>query len=506
MKSGKITRNAGAIRASGILLPIFSLPSRYGIGTIGSEAYRFIDFLKASGQTYWQILPIGPTSYGDSPYQSFSAFAANPYFIDLDILEEKQLLSRKEIENFFFGDDPLIVDYGLLYQNRLHLLELATDRFTYDDEGFNHFQKLNADWLDDYALFMALKEENATVPFMNWEEPLRMRDEKVIRHAKIHLEKRIRFWKVLQYLFFDQWSSLKNYAHKKGIKIIGDIPIYVAEDSVDLWTHSELFQLDKNLKPIAISGCPPDGFTSNGQLWGNPLYDWEYHKKTGFRWWLRRLQYAESVYDVVRIDHFRGFAGYYSIPSENSTAKDGTWYRAPGRELLTAIKEQLPGGPIIAEDLGYLTEDVKSLLRESGFPGMKVLQFAFDSREQSDYLPHNYDKNCVVYTGTHDNTTTYDWQFSAPAADVAFARKYLNITSKKTFTESFIRAAIASVANTVIVPLQDYLGYGTEARINTPGTIGKNWQWRMKTDVLTTRLSDYIYDLTALYGRLGIQG
>jgi 4-alpha-glucanotransferase len=501
MDFGKLNTKNNSTRTAGILLPIFSLPSRYGIGSIGSDAYRFIDFLKSAGQTYWQILPVGPTGYGDSPYQSFSAFAANPYFIDLDMLVEEKLLTATELREYTFTGDATTVDYGMLYKTRLRLLECAAARFDSDTTDFRYFQEKNADWLDDYALFMALKEENGMRAFSTWETAVRTREQAAMQKAAARLSDRIKFRKIIQYIFFTQWKRLKSYAHKNGIKVIGDIPIYVARDSSDLWGHRELFQVDGNLEPAAVAGCPPDAFTSDGQLWGNPLYDWEYHRRTGFEWWLRRMSYAEEVYDVVRIDHFRGFAGYYSIPAENKTARGGTWIKAPGEELIAAIKKELPGAAVIAEDLGYLTDDVRELVQKSGFPGMKVLQFAFDSREQSDYLPHNYGRNCVVYTGTHDNTTTYDWQFSAPACDVELAKKYLNTASEADFARSFVCAALASVADTAVIPFQDYLSYGREARINTPGTIGKNWQWRVKDEVFTKTLAGAIFDLTVLYGR-----
>ncbi|WP_457942781.1 4-alpha-glucanotransferase [Caproiciproducens sp. LBM24188] len=489
-------------RASGILLPVSSLPSPYGIGSLGKEAFQFIDFLKDTGQKYWQILPIGPTGCGDSPYQSFSAFAANPYFIDPELLVEQGLLKEEELREFQFGDDPEQVDYKALFDNRFRMLRMAADRFPEEEPGFHAFQRSNAGWLEDYALFMALKEENDMVSFQEWPDELRLRKPAALRAARVRLEKEIRFWKVTQYLFFSQWSALKTYAHKQEIYIIGDLPIYVSPDSSDLWAHSELFQVDKNRRPTDVAGCPPDSFTADGQLWGNPLYAWEKHASTGFRWWIRRLSSAAKVYDVVRIDHFRGFAGYYSVPAGSKNAVHGTWRKGPGIDFVHALKEKLPHLSVIAEDLGFLTDDVRELLAESGFPGMKVLQFAFDSREESDYLPHNYIRNCVVYTGTHDNTTTEDWQQTAPKEDVAFARKYLGIGPEDDFTGAMIRAAQASVANTCIIPLQDYLHLGAEARMNTPGTVGGNWRWRVRKEDLTPWLAAEIRDLTELYGRV----
>ena len=491
-----------SVRAGGILLPVSSLPSPYGIGNLGKDAFRFVDFLEQAGQRYWQILPIGPTGYGDSPYQSFSAFAANPYFIDPDQLVEQGLLTREEIARFPFGDDPRRVDYGLLFENRFSLLRLATDRIPEEDACFAVFRRENACWLDDYALFMALKKEYGMVSFQEWPDALRLCEPAAMEDARRRLAAEVRFWEAVQYLFFTQWAALRGYAAKKGVAIIGDLPIYVSPDSSDLWAHSELFQLDADRRPTEVAGCPPDAFTGDGQLWGNPLYDWEKHAATGYRWWIERLQSAASVYDVVRIDHFRGFAGYYAVPASHKTAKHGRWREGPGSDFINTLKRELPGLSVIAEDLGYLTDDVRALLAESGFPGMKVLQFAFDSREQSDYLPHNYRRGCVVYTGTHDNTTTEDWQFSAPPDDAAFARRYLGITARGDFAGAMIRAAQGSVANTCIIPLQDYLRLGAEARINTPGTAYGNWRWRVLPQELSPRLAREIRRTAQTYGRL----
>lgn len=490
-----------SVRAGGVLLPVSSLPSPYGIGNLGKDAFRFVDFLEQAGQRYWQILPIGPTGYGDSPYQSFSAFAANPYFIDPDQLVEQGLLSGEEIARFPFGDDPRQIDYGLLFENRFALLRLATDRIPDGDGAFAAFQRENAEWLDDYALFMALKKEYGMVSFQEWPDELRLRGPAAMDAARKRLAAEVRFWKAVQYLFFAQWAALREYANRKGVAIIGDLPIYVSPDSADLWAHSELFQLDSDRRPKEVAGCPPDAFTKDGQLWGNPLYDWEKHAATGYRWWIRRLQSAANVYDVVRIDHFRGFAGYYAVPASHTNAKYGRWRKGPGADFIDTVKKELPSLSIIAEDLGYLTDDVRTLLAESGFPGMKVLQFAFDSREQSDYLPHNYKRDCVVYTGTHDNTTTQDWQFSAPRKDAAFARRYLGITGRGDFAGAMIRAAQGSVANTCVIPLQDYLRLGAEARINTPGTAYGNWRWRVTREELSPRLARRMWRIAQTYGR-----
>ncbi|MEG1407135.1 MAG: 4-alpha-glucanotransferase [Ruthenibacterium sp.] len=490
------------MRSCGVLMPISSLPSPYGIGSLGKEAYRFVDFLQKSGQHFWQILPIGPTGYGDSPYQSFSAFAANPYFIDLDALVGRGLLSHDEINAVRFGENPLAVDYGALYENRFALLHTAVSRFVPAEDGFANFRAKSADWLADYALFMALKAENGMVALSLWPEDLRKREPQALAAARARLAEQILFWEVVQYLFDEQWVLLKNYANAHHVEFIGDIPIYVSPDSSDLWAHPELFQVNDDGSLMEVAGCPPDAFSADGQLWGNPLYAWQKHLDTGCDWWVRRLKHAGSVYDVVRIDHFRGFESYYAIPAADTTAVGGVWRKGPGIAFINVIKEKLPQARIIAEDLGFLTEDVRILLAESGFPGMKVLQFAFDSREESDYLPHHYTQNSVVYTGTHDNTTTPDWAISAAEGDISFARRYLDADENDDLTMKFIRAALSSVSDTAIVPLQDWLHLGHEARMNLPSTLGGNWQWRVDGAALTEELAARIFELTKLFGRL----
>ncbi len=488
-------------RGAGILMPISSLPSPYGIGSLGKQAYEFADFLCASKQKYWQILPIGPTGYGDSPYQSFSAFANNPYFIDLDTLCKEKLLTKAEINKADFGDDNLSIDYFKLYKNRKPLLEKAVSRFNLKTKSYLNFVKKNKEWLVDYALFMAIKQENDMVSFTQWDEALRTREPKAIKAAQKHLEKEIVFWQVVQYFFFTQWQNLKSYANKKGIEIIGDIPIYVSPDSSDLWANPELFQVDKKGRLTEVAGCPPDAFSADGQFWGNPLYDWDYHSATDYAWWIKRMQYAFSVYDVVRIDHFRGFEGYYAIAANAKNAKKGRWRMGPGAAFINAIKTKMPNAQIIAEDLGFLTPGVHELLRLSGYPGMKVLQFAFDSREESDYLPHNYEKNSVVYTGTHDNTTTCDWQISAPKADVDFCKKYLNIKKGDDFTRACVRSAMGSVSDVCVIPMADWLALGKKARINTPSTLGENWLWRIEVNRADNKLAKEIAEITMMYGR-----
>ncbi|MBR3593279.1 MAG: 4-alpha-glucanotransferase [Clostridia bacterium] len=490
------------MRKNGILMPIFSLPSRYGIGTVGKEAYRFVDFLEAAGQSCWQILPIGPTSFGDSPYQSFSTYAGNPYFIDLEELISAGLITAAEADAADFGSDPFSIDYGLLYQNRLPLLETAFSRFSESDE-YREFCRRNAYWLDDYALFMALKDREGGRSWTEWPQPLKTRDDAALAAAREELSYRINFYKFLQFTFSVQWHSLKSYANKKGIEIIGDIPIYVALDSADVWANTDCFQLDSSLTPKAVAGCPPDAFSEDGQLWGNPLYDWAKMKKNGYEWWCRRMAYALSVYDTVRIDHFRGLESYYSIPYGDATAKNGVWKKGPGMSLFTALKLKLGSRlPLIAEDLGYLTDAVLKLLDRSGFPGMKVLQFAFDSREESDYLPHNYPRNCVVYTGTHDNDTIRGWTHSANKSDVKTAYRYLGIPEGESLVWPLMRAAMSSVADTCILMMPDLVDLGSEGRINTPATSEGNWLWRIDGGCINDWLAKIIYDHTALYGRL----
>ncbi len=489
------------MRASGILMPISSLPSPYGVGTLGKAAYNFVDFLAQAKQQYWQILPLGATGYGDSPYQSFSAFAQSTYYIDLDILAKEKLLLNKEIKSFNFGNNENAIDYFKLFTHRKALLNFAVKRFDKEQKSYKQFLKQNAFWLDDYALFMALKEQNGHCSFNEWDDAFRKRDKKALENAKQQLKEHIIFWQVAQYFFFKQWGDLKAYANKNGVKLIGDIPIYVSPDSSDLWANTQLFQVNAHKRMTQVAGCPPDAFSSDGQLWGNPLYDWDYHAQTNYKWWIKRMKHGFKLYDVIRIDHFRGFAGYYSIDADAKTAKKGRWKIGPSFGFIDTLKAAIPNMQIIAEDLGFLTKDVHALLKHSGFPGTKVLQFAFDSRDESDYLPHNYPQNCVVYTGTHDNTTMHDWQLSAPKADVAFCKKYLDIKKGDNFARKCIRACMGSVADTCIIPMADWLSLGKEARINTPSTVGGNWQWRVQEQALSKELAKEIAELTNIYGR-----
>lgn len=492
------------MRRNGMLLPIASLPSPYGIGGFSKEAYEFIDLLEETGQKLWQILPLGPTSYGDSPYQSFSTFAGNPYFIDLDTLAEKGWLTKEACEASDYGDNESYIDYGRIYNSRFVLLKQAfLNSDILSDEKFTEFCKANQHWLPDYALYMALKNQNDGKSWIEWEEEIRLRKPEAVEYYKKELEEECNFYEFLQYEFHEQWTKVKEYAHEKGIQIVGDVPIYVAFDSADTWANPELFQLDEKNLPLGVAGCPPDAFSATGQLWGNPLYNWAYHKKTGYDWWLKRIAYCFDLYDIVRIDHFRGFDEYYSIPYGDETAVNGHWEKGPGMDLFNTVKEKLGELDIIAEDLGFLTESVFQLLKDSGYPGMKVLQFAFDPSEDSDYLTYKYQRNCVVYTGTHDNDTTAGWFEKLSDGDREIALRYMNsfYTPKEEQHWDLIALAMRSTADTCIIPVQDFLGLGSEARINMPSTLGDNWKWRMTKGAFSEELKEKIRRMTKLYGR-----
>lgn len=491
------------MRTSGVLMPISSIPSPYGIGTMGKQARKFVDFLVKGGQKYWQILPICPTSYGDSPYQSFSSFAGNPYFIDLEYLCKDKLLTKKECESFQWGSNPKYVDYGIMYESRYALLRKVYARFTKKEpQDFEKFCENEKQWLDDYALFMALKDANGGQAWSNWDKSLRLREKKAMEEATEKYSEEIRFYKMLQYLFYQQWNALKAYANEAGIEIIGDVPIYVAGDSADVWANPEQFYLDENLEPIEVAGCPPDAFSDDGQLWGNPLFRWDVMKKDGYIWWTRRIKAMSELYDIIRIDHFRGFDSFYAIPAKDDTAKNGQWKQGPGMDLFCELEKKLGKLPIIVEDLGFLTPSVHKLLKDSGFPGMKVIQFAFDSREESDYLPHTYTNHCVVYTGTHDNDTVMGWMKTAPKASVKYAKEYLNLTKEEGYNWGMMRAAWSSVADMAIVPMQDILGLGSEARINTPSTLGNNWKWRATPEQIDAKVAKKLYHYMQMYGRV----
>ncbi len=491
------------MRSSGVLMHISSLPSPYGIGTMGKEARKFVHFLMKSGQSYWQVLPICPTSYGDSPYQSFSSFAGNPYFIDLDTLCREGLLKKQECESYEWGEDITQIDYGMLYENRYPLLHKAYERFCKKvPRDYQDFCQEQEDWLEDYALFMALKDSHGGVSWIEWEPELRKRQEETLQQARQELAEEIDFWKMLQYLFYRQWKQLKKYANSKGIRIIGDVPIYVAMDSADVWANPKQFYLNEELIPIDVAGCPPDAFSEDGQLWGNPLFRWDVMKEDGYNWWTKRLEKMSKLFDVVRIDHFRGFDSYYAIPYGEETARNGEWREGPGIELFRQIEKKLGRLDIIAEDLGYLTDSVRKMLDDSGYPGMKLIQFAFDTREDGDYLPHNYPKNSVVYAGTHDNDTILGWMKTAPRASVSFAKEYLRLNRMEGYHWGMMRAIWSSVSDLAVVTMQDLLGLGSVSRMNTPSTLGNNWMWRMKPDAIDTKLVRKFRRQTELYGRL----
>lgn len=492
------------MRGAGILLPVTALPSRYGIGCFSPEAFEFVDFLEAAGQKYWQILPLTPTGYGDSPYQSFSSYAGNPYLISPEILIKKGLLNREECDFFDFGRSSYI-DYGRLFASRERLLVKAFRRFK-KDKSYEQFLEDNSYWIDDYALFMSIKKHLNYAPLKAWNEDIKQRNKKHLSKLRKELGDEIEFHKFLQYEFYSQWDALRKYATEKGIKIIGDIPIYVSADSCDLWINPKLFDVDKSLKPRMVAGCPPDGFSAKGQLWGNPLYNWEEHRKNDFEWWKRRIAHSLSIYDIIRIDHFRGLDEYYSIKSDKTDATEGKWLKAPGNELLKNFRNEIRNGKMIAEDLGFLTDSVRKLLSENNIPGMKIIQFAFDTRDSSGkniYLPHNYPEDCVVYTGTHDNHTLVGWLEKISRDEEKALRNYLcdYYTPKKLLFRSLISLALMSNAVLAVIPLQDYMGLDDSARINIPSTTGANWKWRLKKEELSEKLSDEILKLTKTYGR-----
>ena len=513
------------MRESGILMPVSSLPGPYGIGCFGKEAFKFVDFLADAGQKIWQLLPLSPTGYGDSPYQSCSAFAGNPYFIDLDALKEEGLLTAAQLKAEPWGDDPKQVDYGTLYTSRYKVLRTAYAAWRkackglhgcsdYFPDDYYTFTLSNEAWLEDYALYMALKVANGMKNWVEWERPYRLRDKAALAAFAAENEEEIGFWKFVQYKFSTQWQAVKQYANDKGVQILGDIPIYVSADSVDAWVGGKLFELDAEGRFARVAGCPPDYFSADGQLWGNPLYNWTYHKQTGYAWWVQRVRHALGIYDLLRIDHFRGFDTYWAIPADSATAKTGKWENGPGMELFDALEQALGQLPIIAEDLGELFPSVRKLLADSTFPGMKVLQFAFSGGD-NEYLPHNHVKNSVVYPGTHDNTTiTAWWESAATPKEKATAAAYLHLTGAHPTAKevaavktaaartALLRAALGSVADRAIVPMYDWLGLGEEAHLNTPGKLGGNWAWRAAAGFESKTLAKTIADECSVYCRV----
>lgn len=491
------------MRQSGILLHMSSLPSPYGIGTLGKAAYRFVDFLKQAGQSCWQMLPINPTGYGDSPYQALSSFAGNHYLIDLDMLIEEGLLRTEEVLAKEWGEDPARVDFSLLYQERLPILYTAFQRFR--PENSPEYEKFIQDekwWLEDFALFMALKEEHHQAPWTEWEEGVRLQESEALKSCKERLKEQMEFHYFLQFTFYHQWARFHRYAKEQGISLIGDVPIYVPMDSSDVWANPDNFQLDGDRKPVMIAGCPPDAFSALGQRWGNPIYDWEHMKKDDYGWWILRLHAAAHFFDMVRIDHFRGIESYWAIPAEEENAVNGEWRKGPGMDLIHAIRKNLPDTRFIAEDLGFLTPEVIQMQKQSGFPGMKVLQFAFDSREAGNYLPFTYTRNTVCYTGTHDNETLLQWQDMISEENLQYAMEYLRLKDESGLPDAMLCCGMASVSDLFVAQMQDYLGLGAEARMNKPSTLNsQNWTWRALEEQITPELAERIGRLTKLYGR-----
>lgn len=486
-------------RASGILMPVFSLPGKFGIGTLGKEAKNFVDFLKRAEQKYWQVLPLGPSGCGNSPYSSYSTFAGNPYLIDFDILIKEKFLSEDDVKSIDWGTGD--VDYNKINANKLNVLRKAYRKFLGMEKGrLDEFVSKNH-WVYDYALYMALKERFNMKPWTEWDTDIKMRKSETLEYYRNLLKYEIDFHIFVQYLFFWQWTDLKEYANVRGVKIIGDLPIYVAMDSVDVWASPESFLLDENNFRTEVAGVPPDYFSKTGQLWGNPIYDWEAMKDDGYGWWIRRLDGANRMFDVIRIDHFRGLASYWAVPSGEKTAINGEWKKGPGIEFINRLKGWFGKINIIAEDLGILTDDVRQLLKGSGFPGMKVLEFAFDESRTSDYLPYKYDKHCVCYGGTHDNATLREWKEWGNSEEIKYAMEYFNISEADDFTFEIIRGGMASVADVFITQMQDYLDLGRECRINIPGKAEGNWKWRMKDGAADSKLADKIASITRLYGR-----
>lgn len=496
-------------RMSGVLLHPTSFPSPYGIGDLGEEAYEFIDFLEASGQHLWQILPLTHTGFGDSPYQSFSAFAGQPLLITPSHLLELGLLYDFELRDCPVTD-PEHIDYGVIIPWKQLIFRLAYDRFCNNREyhspiynEFSEFCEENSFWLDDYALFMACKDMNGGKSWLEWEEEYRIPTDETKEELKKQLASDIGYYQFLQFLFFTEWHSLKKYANEHGVQIIGDIPIFVSMDSADVWANQHLFQLDSKGYPLAVAGVPPDYFSATGQLWGNPLYNWETHEKEGFAWWISRVRSQLTNIDILRIDHFRGFEAYWSVPYGEETAINGEWIKAPGAKLFKAIENALGDNlPIIAEDLGIITDEVTALRESFHFPGMKVLQFAFDSTGESDYLPHQFtSRQCVCYTGTHDNDTTLGWYRNVAPECKKKLQLYTNMEPGQDISRGMIRLCLGSIAVYAICPLQDILSLGSEARMNTPGVAAGNWGWRYKKGALTSSLANDLKELSILYGR-----
>ena len=490
-------------RSSGVLMHITSLPGKFGIGTFGKSAYEFVDFLEETKQTYWQILPLTTTSYGDSPYQSFSAVAGNLNLIDFSLLKEDGLLEESDYANVNFGENPEKVDYALLFEARRPILEKAVANTSKNSEVLAEIEKFeaeNSSWLADYAEYMAIKESFGYKSFIHWDEDIKKGEEAAREKYRTELQDSIRYYTVTQYFFFKQWLALKEYANEKGIKIIGDMPIYVSADSVEMWTMPELFKVDANNEPLYVAGCPADDFSPTGQLWGNPIYDWEKHKEQGFSWWIYRVQESFKIYDVLRIDHFKGFSDFWQIDKDAENAVNGTWEAGPGIELFQKIKEQLGDLPIVAENLGFIDAKAEKLLDDSGYPGMKILQFAFPGEDNLD-RPHHYTQNSVAYTGTHDNDVVNGWYEKLSESEQELVSEYLNRRNDETITEAMIRGIYSSVSDYAIVTMQDLLDKDATSRMNVPSTVGGNWEWRMLAEDLTEERKEFLKNITVRYSR-----
>ena len=490
-------------RSSGVLMHITSLPGQFGIGTFGKSAYDFVDFLEETKQTYWQILPLTTTSYGDSPYQSFSAVAGNLNLIDFSLLKEDGLLEDSDYVNVNFGGNPEKVDYALLFEARRPILEKAVANTSKNSVVLAEIEKFeveNSSWLADYAEYMAIKESFGYKSFIHWDEDIKKGEEVAREKYRTELQDSIRYYTVTQYFFFKQWLALKEYANEKGIKIIGDMPIYVSADSVEMWTMPELFKVDANNEPLYVAGCPADDFSPTGQLWGNPIYDWEKHKEQGFSWWIYRVQESFKIYDVLRIDHFKGFSDFWQIDKDAENAVNGTWEAGPGIELFQKIKEQLGDLPIVAENLGFIDAKAEKLLDDSGYPGMKILQFAFPGEDNLD-RPHHYTQNSVAYTGTHDNDVVNGWYEKLSESEKELVSEYLNRRDDETITEAMIRGIYSSVSDYAIVTMQDLLDKDATSRMNVPSTVGGNWEWRMLAEDLTEERKEFLRNITVRYSR-----
>lgn len=491
-------------RGAGILMPISALPSPYGIGTLGEESYQFVEFLKKAGCKYWQVLPVGPTSFGDSPYQSFSAFAGNPYFIDLEYLIQEQLLKKEEVNTYKWMESEDKVDYAVIYKNRFEVLKKAYKRSNHIEmASYISFCKLNHNWLEEYSLYMALKNHFNNREWLSWDYDVKFRNSQAIAEYTVLLKEEIDFWKFCQYKFHEQWDKLKNYANENGVYLIGDIPLYVSMDSSDVWVHGDLFELDERKNPINVAGVPPDMFSSDGQRWGNPLYRWDRMEEDNFNWWRERMRISASLYDVIRIDHFIGIVNYYSIPAKCPTAVEGCWRPGPGKKLTDIIRDSIGNAKIIAEDLGVITPNVRALIHETGYPGMKVLEFGLDGPIENEYLPHNYSTpNIVAYTGTHDNETLVGYLHSKSESELSYLYKYFNVSIREELPDAIIRALYACVADVSIIQMQDLLKLDNKARMNYPSTVGNNWHWRIKKNQYNEADVKKLHTLAVIFGRI----